>query len=86
MKLFNIPVFVAATSLLATAVFAASMSATGVVKSVDTKGDAITLVDGNVYILSEGLEAENFKAGEKVAIVFAMKNGKMIASSVKVMK
>lgn len=86
MKLFNFPVCFAAASLLATAAFAADMSATGVVKSVDTKGDAITLVDGSVYILSEGFEAENFKAGEKVAIVFAMKNGKMIASSVKVMK
>ena len=86
MKIINIPVFVAAAGLLATVAFAADMSATGVVKSVDTKGDAITLVDGSVYILAEGSEAENFKAGEKVAIVFVLKNGKMIASSVKVMK
>ena len=82
----NIPVFVVAASLLATAAFAANMSATGVVKSVSTKSDSITLADGSVYILAEGFEAENFKAGEKVAIVFAMKNGKMIASSVKVVK
>ncbi len=81
-----IPVFVAASSLLATAAFAANISATGVVKSVNTKGDSIKLVDGSVYILKEGFEAENFKAGEKVAIIFAMKNGKMIASSVKVVK
>jgi Cu/Ag efflux protein CusF len=81
-----IPVFVAAASLLATMAFAANMSASGVIKSVSTKGDSITLVDGSVYILKEGSEAEDFKAGEKVAIVFVKTNGKMMASSVKIMK
>jgi Cu/Ag efflux protein CusF len=81
-----IAVCVAAASLLATAAFAANMSATGVVKSVNTKADSITLVDGSVYILKEGSEAENFKAGEKVAIIFVKQNGKMMASSVKILK
>ena len=86
MKIMSLPVFFAASCLLATAAFAASLSANGVVKSVDTKHDSITLVDGSTYTLAEGFEAETFKAGEKVAIVFQKKNGKMMASSVKVVK
>ena len=85
MKKILLPIF-AATGLIATAAFAASMTANGVVKSVDTKGDSITLVDGSVYTLAEGFEAEKFVAGEKVTIIFKNKNGKMIATSVKVVK
>jgi Cu/Ag efflux protein CusF len=66
--------------------FAASMSASGVVKSVDTKHDSITLADGSVYTLGEGFEAETFKTGQKVTISFKMNGGKMMASSVKVVK
>jgi Cu/Ag efflux protein CusF len=75
---------VAGLPLLATAAFAATMSATGVIKVVDTKGDSITLTDGKRYILSEGVEAESLKAGEKVSIIFHTKGGKMIATAVKV--
>ena len=86
MKIVSLPVLFAATSLLATVAFAADMSANGVVKSVDNKGDSITLMDGSVYTLAEGFEAETFKAGQKVAIIFVTKNGKMTASSVKIIK
>ena len=86
MKKILIPAFVATIGLIATAAFAASMTANGVVKSVDTKGDSITLVDGSVYTLAEGFEAEKFVAGEKVTIIFKSKNGKMIATSVNVVK
>lgn len=85
-KILNIPVIAAAASMFATVVFAASLSATGVVKSVDTKRDSITLMDGSSYTLTEGFEAETFKAGEKVKIVFESKHGKKMASSVKVVK
>jgi Cu/Ag efflux protein CusF len=86
MKIINLPAVFAASLLLATTAFAASMSTSGVVKSVDTKHDSITLMDGSSYTLGEGFEAETFKAGEKVAIVFVKKNGKMMASSVKAVK
>ena len=86
MKIINVPVFLTASFLLANVAFAANMTANGVVKSVDSGGDSITLADGSVYTLGEGFEAETFKPGQKVAIVFDTKNGKMTASSVKVVK
>ena len=49
-------------------------SATGVVKNVDMKKDSITLSDGKVYILTEGFEAETFKAGEKVVMFYNAAN------------
>ena len=73
----------AAACFVATTAFAANMSANDVIKSVDSKNDAIALVDGGIYTLTEGFEAETFKTGEKVTIIFEIKNGKMIASSVK---
>jgi Cu/Ag efflux protein CusF len=75
-----------AMGLLGATAFAAGMSASGVVKSVDTKHDSITLADGSMYTLAEGFEAETFKAGQKVTISFKMNHGKMMASSVKVVK
>lgn len=83
MKIINLSVMMAAACFFATTAFAASMSANGVIKSVDSQHDSITLVEGGVYTLGEGFEAETFKVGEKVNIVFETKNGKMIASSVK---
>lgn len=72
-----------ASILLSTAALAAGTTAVGTVKSVDKSGDSLTLTDGSTYVLSEGFEAESFVPGEKVAISFKMKNGKMIATSVK---
>ena len=86
MRNFQALAFVAGTALFATAAMAAGMSATGVIKSVNMKLDAITLTDGSVYTLAEGFEAETFKAGEKVTVVYSMKHGKMIAASVKILK
>jgi Cu/Ag efflux protein CusF len=86
MKLVNIPVSIVAVGLSATISTAAMMSATGVVKAVDTKHDSITLTDGKVYVLGEGFEAETFKIGEKVSIKFEKRNGKMVASSVNAVK
>ena len=86
MRKFFAPVFAVSVALLATAAVAAALSATGVIKDVNMKKDSITLMDGSVYILAEGFEAETFKAGENVTIVYSLKNGKMIASSVKAAK
>ena len=86
MRKFFASVFAVSVALLATAAVAAALSATGVIKDVNMKKDSITLMDGSVYILAEGFEAETFKAGENVTIVYSLKNGKMIASSVKATK
>jgi Cu/Ag efflux protein CusF len=86
MRNFIASAFVAASAALATAAIAANLSATGVITNVDAKGDAIALDDGKIYVLSEGVEAETLKAGEKVTVVFHVKSGKMIATSVKMVK
>ena len=86
MRKLRVTALVFGAALLSTAALAGAMTATGTVKSVDVKGDAITLDDGSKYILSEGTEAETVKVGSKVTVVYEMKNSKMVATSVKVVE
>ena len=69
-------------AFLATAPVALAATDIGVVKSVDSKGDAITLDDGKVFVLAEGTEAESVKVGSKVKVTFSVKSGKMVATKV----
>jgi Cu/Ag efflux protein CusF len=66
----------------ATAAFAGT-DVTGAIKSIDTKAKTITLADGTIYMLPKKFDASTLKVGEKVAVVYDKKNGKMMASSVK---
>ena len=58
-------------------------SATGIIASIDKKGDSITLADGNTFTLPEGIEAETLKVGEKVVVTYSTKAGKLAAASIK---
>jgi Cu/Ag efflux protein CusF len=78
----KIPVTILALAALSTAALASPMSTTGIVKKVNPKTDSITLSDGNVYALSEKVEAETVKVGTKVSVTFEMKKHKRIADSV----
>ena len=69
-------------AFLATAPVALAATDIGVVKSVDSKGDAITLDDGKVFVLAEGTEVESVKVGSKVKVTFSVKSGKMVATKV----
>jgi Cu/Ag efflux protein CusF len=71
------------TMVVSSAAFAAAMDATGVIKSIDTKKNSITLADGKSYVLPTGFAIKSLKAGEKVTLVYDMKNNQMVASSVK---
>ena len=71
------------TMIISTAAFAAAMNATGVIKTIDTKANSITLVDGKSFSLPAGFAINTLKTGEKVALVYVMKNNKMVATSVK---
>jgi len=71
------------TMIISSAAFAASMDATGVIKSIDTKANSITLADGKTYGLPAGFAINTLKAGEKVSLVYDMKNNQMVATSVK---
>ena len=70
--------------LLATSAQAAET--TGIVRSVTTKSDSITLDDGKVYVLPEGIEAESVKAGERVKIIYSQGKGKNQVSSLTKLK
>jgi Protein of unknown function (DUF1344) len=70
--------------LLATRAQAAET--TGTVRSVNTKSDSITLSDGKVYSLPEGIEAESVKTGERVKIIYSQSKVKNQASSLTKLK
>lgn len=65
---------------------AAAADAQGTIKSVDPKTDSITLSDGKTFVLSEGVEAETLKAGEKVKVTYSTTAGKLTASKVQIVK
>ena len=71
------------TMIISSAVFAAAMDASGVIKTIDTKANSITLADGKTYGLPAGFAINTLKAGEKVSLVYDMKNNQMVATSVK---
>ena len=64
--------------------FAATDS--GVIKQIDSKNDAIMLVDGKTFSLSEGVEAESLKVGQTVQVTYDVKGGKMVATKIDVVK
>ena len=71
------------TMVISSAAFAAAMDATGVIKTIDTKANSITLTDGKTYGLPAGFAVNTLKTGEKVSLVYDMKNNQMVATSVK---
>ena len=74
----------AAVALLTGAAIAATDN--GTIKQIDPKGDAITLADGNTFVLAEGTEAESLKIGQTVKVTYHLKFGKMIATEILVTK
>lgn len=73
-------VLIVGVGMLATA-SAHAAETSGTVRKVNTKSDAITLSDGRVYVLPEGIEAESVKIGQRVKIEFTQSKGKNRVSS-----
>jgi Cu/Ag efflux protein CusF len=73
----------AATALFAAASIANAADATGVIKSIDTVKDTITLADGATYHAPSSVQLSSFKIGQKVAITYSQSNGKMEVSAMK---
>lgn len=71
------------TMIISSAAFAATQNDSAAIKSIDAKANAITLADGKTFILPKGFKLETLKVGEKVAVAYEVKNGKMEAVSVK---
>jgi hypothetical protein len=71
----------AAAAALAAATNAQAAETIGTVQSVNTKSDSITLSDGKIYVLPEGIEAESVQVGEKIKITFTATKGHNRATS-----
>ena len=69
--------------LISTAAFAATMDATGFIKSVHVRSHSFTLSNGKTYALPAGFAMKNLKTGEKVRIAFHVWKKHLIATSVK---
>jgi Cu/Ag efflux protein CusF len=82
MRKLLVPLTLAAAVGFSGVAFAAT-SAQGMIKSIDSKAETITLSDGHTYQLPKGFKLDSFKVGEKVSVLWEMKGGKYEASEVK---
>ena len=77
----------AAVVLIASATGAFAKDDVGTIKTINKSGDSITLSDGKVFKLPEGIEAESLKVGERVRVVYSTDAaGKMKVTGVVPMK
>lgn len=76
------PIMLAALTAMSVSAFAASQTKTGDVKSTDAAKHELTLANGDTFEVSSHVKLDKIKAGDKVAITFDTKDGKMIASKV----
>jgi Cu/Ag efflux protein CusF len=79
-----IPVLVA--TAVAGSAFAAALSTTGVIKSIDTAKKDIVLQSGDTFGLPAKFDAAKLKVGEKVKIMYEKKGSQMVASKVEAAK
>lgn len=75
-------VALATIAVVSTAALAATQTVTGDVKSADAAKHELTLANGNTFEVGSGVKLDKIKAGDKVAITYETKNGKMLASKV----
>lgn len=80
------PLMLAALTAMSASAFAASQTKTGDVKSTDTAKHELTLANGDTFEVGSHVKLDKIKAGDKVAITFETKDGKMLASKVHITK
>ncbi len=73
----------AAVALLAATSFAFAADAKGMIKSIDTAKDTMTLDTGATYWAPASVKLSGFKVGQKVDVTYTQANGKMEISAVK---
>ena len=81
-KNFYAPLALVGAALFSTAALAATLSKTGEVKSTDITKHELVLSNGDTFELGSNIKIDKLKVGEKVAITYEMKDGKMLASKV----
>jgi Cu/Ag efflux protein CusF len=82
-KMRKILIPAVATALFAAVSIANAADATGVIKSIDTVKDTVTLADGATYSAPASMKLSSYKVGQKVAITYTQSNGKMEVSAMK---
>jgi hypothetical protein len=60
-----------AVAVVLSAANAFAKDVNGTIMSINAKADTITLTNGQIVHLPEGVEAETLKAGERVAITYS---------------
>lgn len=70
------------TLLVSTSAFAAALTDTSAIKSIDAKANSITLADGKSFVLPVKFDLKTIKVGEKVVVTYAMKDKLMVATAV----
>ena len=80
MKRLVLPI--AAAALLAVGSMAFGATATGTIKSIDTKKATVTLQSGEVFSVPSTMKLGSFKVGEKLKVTYSASNGKMEASEI----
>ncbi len=80
------PIIAIGLIMAASTATAVAAEMTDTVKAIDKKHDSITLSDGKTLALPEGIEAETLKVGEKIAVVYSSKGGKLFATSIHAVK
>jgi Cu/Ag efflux protein CusF len=70
------------TLLVSSAAFAAGMTDTAAIKTIDAKANSITLADGKSFVLPAKFDLKTIKVGEKVLVTYDMKDKLMVASAV----
>lgn len=77
---------VAAAALMTSAAAALADESSGKIKMVDPAAMTLTLEDGTVYQLSEGVAIQDLKPGQEVTVSYEVQEGKNVADSVAVQK
>ncbi len=70
------------TLFVTSAAFAAGMTDTAAIKTIDAKANSITLADGKSFVLPAKFDLKTIKVGEKVLVTYDMKDKLMVASAV----
>ena len=69
-------------TMLAGSAFAAALSMSGVIKTIDTAKNDVVLQTGETFVLPAKFDLKTIKVGEKVKITYEKQGTKMVASDI----
>lgn len=76
----------ALSSLVLGPALAATLSMSGVIKSIDAAKNDVVLQGGQTFVLPAKFDAKTIKVGEKVKITYEKQGGNMVASKIEAAK